>query len=44
MNDRFFFILIFILLGKSNTKNSSDVYKESWFHGKISREDVIILV
>ncbi|CAF0931299.1 unnamed protein product [Adineta steineri] len=24
---------------KWNTMNSSDVYKEDWFHGKISRED-----
>jgi hypothetical protein len=38
----FFCILTFILLGKWNPINSSDVYKENWFHGKISREEVRI--
>lgn len=28
------------LLGKWNTMKTSDVYKEKWFHGKISREEV----
>jgi hypothetical protein len=38
----FLSVLIFILLGKWNTMNSSDVYNENWFHGKINREEVIL--
>ncbi|CAF4550716.1 unnamed protein product [Rotaria socialis] len=30
--------------GNWNTTNSSDVYKERWFHGKISRDDAELLL
>jgi hypothetical protein len=33
----------FYLLGKWNTMNSSDIDKENWFHGKITREEVSLV-
>jgi hypothetical protein len=32
--------LCFPLAGKWANTNSADIYKEKWFHGKISREEV----
>ncbi len=44
-NDRLSgYVTLLYHLGKWNPMNSQDVYKEKWFHGKIGRDEVSMIL